>query len=205
VLTAWNGLAIAAFARASRVVRAMKGEAGEEAAVGYLTSARRAAAFIRERMWDERTGRLLRRYRDGESAIDAFAEDYASLVFGLLELFEADGRRDWFDWATRLQARQDELFWDEEAGGWFSTSGADPAVRPRLKDDYDGAEPAASSLGVLNLLRLDRLAGADAMGERIGKTLRLFSPRLEGAPRAVPMMLTALSEYHGDEPRSSLG
>ena len=75
-------------------------------------------------MWDPATGRLLRRYRDGEGAIDAYAEDYACLIFGLLELFEADGDPAWLEWAVELQRRQDALFRDEEAGGWFSTTAA---------------------------------------------------------------------------------
>src|SRR5439155_25748806 len=85
VLTAWNGLMIAAFARASRVVP--KG-------APYLDAARRAASFIRDRMWNgtsSNTGQaLLRRYRHGEASIEAYAEDYAYLIYGLLELFQAD-------------------------------------------------------------------------------------------------------------------
>ena len=66
---------------------------------------------------------LLRRYRDGEAAIDGYAEDYACLIFGLLELFQADGDPAWLEWARELQAAQDALFWDERQGGWFSTTG----------------------------------------------------------------------------------
>ena len=198
ILTAWNGLMIAAFARAGRVVPAMMpdAEASRAAAASYLRSARRAASFLRARMWDESQGRLFRRYRDGEAAIEAYAEDYAGLVFGLLDLFEAEGDAAWLEWAVRLQERQDELFWDEAEGGWFGTTGRDPSIALRLKEDYDGAEPSASSVAVHNLLRLAHLTGDRAMGSRIERTFTLFAPRIESMARAVPMMLAALSAWH---------
>ena len=66
--------------------------------------------------------------RAGTPSIDGYAEDYAYLIFGLLELFQADADPAWLEWAIALQRRQDELFWDESAGGWFSTTGRDPSV-----------------------------------------------------------------------------
>ena len=197
VLTAWNGLMIAAFARASRIARAFwpPFSEGREEADTYLRSARDAASFVRARMWNGETGTLLRRYRAGDAAIEGYAEDYACLIFGLLDLFEADGDAGWLEWALRLQQRQDELFWDSQEGGWFSTTGTDPSVELRLKEDYDGAEPAASSVSAMNLLRLGHLTGEATAAERVERTLRLFAPRLEGTGRAVPMMLAALSAY----------
>jgi uncharacterized protein YyaL (SSP411 family) len=184
---------IGAFARASRVMDAMR-TAGSGAAL--IERARRAATFLRERMWDERRERLFRRYRDGAAAIDGYAEDYACVVFGLLELFEADGDAAWLDWAIRLQARQDALFWDEALGGWFGTTGEDASVPLRLKEDYDGAEPSASSVSALNLVRLGHVTGDAAILSRLERTLKLFAPRIESMPRAVPMMLSALSAWH---------
>ena len=109
------------------------------------TCARRSAppASSGATLWDARERQLLRRYRDGDAGIPAYAEDYAFLIFGLLELFQADGDPAWLEWANDLQGAQDERFWDEADGGWFSTSGDDPAVLLRLKEDYDGAEPSA--------------------------------------------------------------
>ncbi len=202
VLTAWNGLAMAAFARASRVVAALE-PGGQVRAGEYLAAAERAAAFIRERLWDEERRRLLRRYRGGEAGGDGYAEDYACLVFGLLELFQAGGDAEHLRFARLVQQRQDELFWDGENGGWFSTTGEDPSMLLRLKEEYDGAEPAASSIGALNLVVWSRLGlspGLDGEGdpvERLEQTLRAFEPRLSHASRAVPMMLAALSAYHG--------
>ena len=114
-------------------------------------------------MWTRERRRLLRRYRDGDAAIDGYAEDYAFLIFGLLELFQADGDAAWLDWALELQRAQDERFWDEQDGGWFSTTGEDPTVLLRLKEDYDGAEPSPSSVSVLNLLTLTHLMPSGAM------------------------------------------
>jgi uncharacterized protein YyaL (SSP411 family) len=194
ILTSWNGLMIAAFARMARMFRGL-GRDGRAAAEPYLETARRAAVFIRERMWNADTGTLLRRYRDGHAEIDGYAEDYAYLIAGLLELFQADPAPMWLEWAIALQRRQDELFWDEAAGGWFSTTGKDPTVLLRMKEDYDGAEPTASSVSVLNLLVLSHLVPDAAWRDRIERTLKLFGTRLEQMGRGVPMMAAALSTY----------
>jgi uncharacterized protein len=192
VLTAWNGLMIAAFARAARVL------AGRADSAVYLAAARKAADFIQTVMWSPADGRLLRRYRDGDAAIDGYAEDYAFMIFGVLELFQADGDPRWLEWAVRLQHRQDERFWDSAEGGWFSTTGSDPAVLLRLKEDYDGAEPAASSVSVLNLITLAHLTGDDTARARAEKTLARYGPRAGTAARVIPMMLAALSSWYAD-------
>ncbi|HEY2906416.1 MAG TPA: thioredoxin domain-containing protein [Vicinamibacterales bacterium] len=192
VLTAWNGLMIAAFARMARVLRAL-GPDGAVVAQPYLAAARRAATFIQSTMWDAASGRLLRRYREGHAAIDAFAEDHAYLIFGLIELLQADADVKWLDWAVALQRRQDERFWDEAEGGWFSTTGQDASVLLRMKEDYDGAEPTASSVSVLNLIALSHLIDDSVWTERIDRTLKYFGERLQQMGRAVPMMAAALS------------
>jgi len=194
ILTSWNGLMIAAFARVARVLRGA-GADGPAAAAPHLESARRAAAFIREEMWSAGSRTLLRRYRDGHAEIEAYAEDYAYLIFGLLELFQADADPVWLEWSISLQQRQDELFWDEASGGWFSTTGRDPSVLLRMKEDYDGAEPTASSVSVLNLIVLSHLVEDARWPDRIDRTLRLFGSRLEQVGRAVPMMAAALSTF----------
>ena len=190
VLTAWNGLMIAAFARAARVLPS------SPSAAAYLNAARRSADFIRTTLWNVAARRLKRRYRDGEAGIDGYAEDYAFLIFGLLELFQADGDVRWLDWALTLQTVQDELFWDDADGGWFSTTGIDPTVLLRLKEDYDGAEPAASSVSVLNLLTLVHMVPDQTALAKAERTLSRLGPRVGAAARAVPMMLCALSGWH---------
>jgi uncharacterized protein YyaL (SSP411 family) len=146
-------------------------------------------------MWNPDTATLLRRYRAGHAEIDAYAEDYAFLIFGLLELVQADPDASWLAWAVTLQRRQDELFWDDVGGGWFSTTGRDPSVLLRMKEDYDGAEPAASSVSVMNLLVLSHLVEDGRWTGQIDRTLRFFGGRLEQIGRAVPMMAAALSTY----------
>jgi uncharacterized protein YyaL (SSP411 family) len=190
VLTGWNGLMLAAFARAARVL--------PDAATRsrYLEASVRNAAFLQKTMWNAGRRVLLRRYREGDAAIDGYAEDYAFLVFGLLELFQASGDARWLQFALTLQARQDELFWDAGNGGWFNTTGQDPSVILRLKEDYDGAEPAPSSMSVMNLLFLSHLTADRAHIDKIEKTLRMFGPNLVKIARAVPMLMAALSTYH---------
>ena len=190
VLTGWNGLMLAACARAARV---LPGQAARARALG---AAQRAARFLERHVWDEGRGILKRRYRAGDAAIDGYAEDYAYLIFGLLELFQADGDPHWIAWVRTLQQRQDDQFWDSDKGGWFNTTGGDPSVILRMKEDYDGAEPAPSSIAVLNLLTLAHLTAEPVYFERVEKTLRMFGSRLGQLARAVPMMLAALSTYH---------
>jgi uncharacterized protein YyaL (SSP411 family) len=195
VLTAWNGLMIAAFARASRVLRLRELGGGREIAERALASAQRAAAFLREHMWDRSRRVLRRRYRSGEAAIDGYAEDYACAIFGALELLQADGDPAWLEWARELQAVLDARFGDASGGGWFSTTGEDASVIIRLKEDHDGAEPSATSVAVHNLLVLAHLDERfDA--SRVEAAIGAFGARLESQGRAVPMMAAALSAWH---------
>jgi uncharacterized protein len=196
VLTAWNGLMVAACARAARVLAgggALGQDMGDDPGARHLIAARRAATFLRETMWDGT--RLLRRYRGGDAAIEGYAEDYAFLIWGLLELVQADGDPAWLAWAQTLQARMDERFWDEEGGAWFSTTGEDASVLLRMKEDYDGAEPAPSSVGVLNLVTLAHLTGGPSERSRAERALAAFGSRLTEQARGVPMMLAALSAW----------
>jgi uncharacterized protein YyaL (SSP411 family) len=195
VLTAWNGLMIGAFARASRV---MSGEAlGQDPAIDpgarHLGSARRAADFLCREMWDAENQLLKRRYRAGTAAIDGYAEDYACLIFGLLELVQSDADAQWLEWAVALQRRQDHLFWDSEGGGWFSTTGRDASVLMRLKEDYDGAEPSASGVGAWNLVVLAHLTGDTAYARRAEEVFAGFAHRLSTQGRGLPFMSAALS------------
>jgi uncharacterized protein YyaL (SSP411 family) len=181
---------IAAFARAARVLPD-RPQAGE-----WLGAARRAAEFIRETMWRPSEGTLLRRWREGDASIEGYAEDYACLIWGLLELFQADGDPAWLAWARELQDQHDARFWDEKDGGWFSTTGRDPSVLLRLKEDYDGAEPSASSVSVLNLLTLAHLVNDEAARQKAERTLARYGARAGRAARVIPMMLAGLSSWH---------
>ena len=189
-LTTWNGLMISAFARGYQVL-------GDEA---YLTAARRAADFIRANVYDEDRGVLLRRYRAGKAAIDGYADDYAFLIRGLLDLYETCFDVTYVQWALALQEKQDALFWDERSGGYFDTSDADEAILLRLKEGYDGAEPSANSIAVMNLLRLTHMTDDAGLRGKAERTLAAFGSELRRTPHALPAMLTALT-FHLDKPR----
>jgi uncharacterized protein YyaL (SSP411 family) len=200
VLTAWNGLTIAAFARAGRVLRPQL--VGGNGGAPYIREAQSAARFVRRYLWDDASGTLLRRFRNGKSGVDGYAEDYAYMIFGLLELFQSDGDPASLEWAMALQTRLDDLFWDEEEGGWFSTTGRDATVLLRLKDDHDGAEPSASAVSLHNLLVLAHLVdqgSAEAQrtyAARIARTMQWAGARAAQYGRAIPMMMAAVSAYH---------
>lgn len=198
VLAGWNGLMLAAFARAARVIPA--DQAGAAAA---LDTAERAAEFLWNRLWDEDRDRLLRRFREGRSDIDGYCEDYACAIWGLLELFQAGGDPRWLDWARQLQAIQDALFWDDAEGGWFSTTGDDPTVLLRLKEDYDGAEPSAGSVAAGNLLTLAHLSGGEAAAEHLARLERAIRRTVTApqAARVVPLMSATASTFLAGAPQ----
>jgi uncharacterized protein YyaL (SSP411 family) len=189
-ITAWNGLMISGFARAAQAL-------GDET---YLAAATSAAAFIKRNLYNETTGTLMRRYRDGEAAVEGYADDYAFLIRGLLDLYEASFNVGDLTWALALQDRQNELFWDEAHGGYFSTTGEDKTVLLRMKNDYDGAEPSANSISLLNLLRLAQMTDNTAYRKKAEQTLKAFSRNLDRAPHAMPQMMAAF-DYHLDKPK----
>jgi hypothetical protein len=181
IITAWNGLMISAFARGAQVL----GDAN------YLESATRAAEFVREKLYDPKTQTLRRSYRAGPSEIGGFAEDYAFYIQGLLDLYEASFDVQWLRLAEQLQATQDRLFWDEKNGGYFTSTGDDPSILLRLKEDNDNAEPAPSSIAALNLLRLGQIRDGKELRQRAKKTIGAFATSLNH-PSAMPQMLVAL-------------
>lgn len=191
VITAWNGLMIAAFARAARVLVDSPNRRR------WRDAAEAAARFVQAKLWDKSSRTLLRRYRDGEAAISGFCEDYAYLIWGLLELFQATGDVTWKNWAAELQTRQSELFFDESDGGWFSTTGADPTVLLRLKEDYDGAEPSAASVTTMNLMTLAHITGDESYRARASRALERYGPQIGKVARVMPFMMSNLVKWHG--------
>jgi uncharacterized protein YyaL (SSP411 family) len=182
ILCAWNGLMITAFARAGAVLDSVE----------YLNTAVKAAEFIKTQLTDPATGELRRSWRQGAVLERGFAEDYAFLIQGLLDLYEATFSIQWLQWGTQLQALMDRLFWDEEGGGYYSSAEGDPHLLVRLKEDYDGAEPSANSVASLNLLRLSRMIGDSAAVKKAERIFALSTRTLEGMPAAVPQLLVAL-------------
>jgi uncharacterized protein YyaL (SSP411 family) len=218
ILAAWNGLMISALTKGHQVLgcrsllahstgsglRACRG-AGDGPGAGSIESrastllqaAVRAAEFLRRELYDGGTGVLYRSYRDGRSDVKGFAEDYAFLVQGLLDLYEASFELRWLQWAEQLQARMDALFWDADAGGYFNSRADDPSIIARLKEDYDGAEPAPGSVAALNLLRLDAILGSAEAGvmnyrERAVRCIEAFRGQWMNAPQTLPLMLCAI-------------
>ena len=193
VLTSWNGLMIAATARAGRILGASDPARGRH----WIARAIRAAAFVRSALWQPDTQTLRRRWRAGDAGIEGYCEDYAGIVWGCLELLQATGDPAWLTWARDVQAAQDRLFWDEAGAGWFNTTGHDPSVLLRLKEDYDGAEPAAGSIAVRNLIELVHLESDEVASRRIARTLARLGPRLPTGARTVPLMVSNLAAWHG--------
>ena len=182
VLTAWNGLMISALARASQVFEEPR----------YLTAAESAARFVQVKLYDSKKGHLRRRYRAGETAVNGFVDDYAFLVQGLIDLYEASFDVRWLSWAIQLEGKQDELFWDSKNGGYFTTSGADPAILMQTREDYDGAEPSPNSVAAMNLLRLWQMTDRKDWHDKAEKTFAIFGNRLQEFPQALPQLVAAL-------------
>ena len=181
VLAGWNGMMISSFAKAAQVLNEPS----------YAAAARAAADFLRTHLWDDARQILLRRHRDGESAIDAFLDDYAYCGLALLDLYETTFEAGDFAWAVTLAERAIAQFADTEHGGFFSTSTEN--ILLRLKDDYDGAEPSGNSGMVMLLLRLARMTGRDDFAAHADQALKAFASRLEEAGTGVPQMLVAHS------------
>jgi uncharacterized protein YyaL (SSP411 family) len=190
VLTAWNGLMISALAKGGAILSEPR----------YSAAAARAGEFILGRMYDAKTGRLLRRYRQRDAAIPGFLDDYALFTQALLDLYETQFDTRCLQTAVKLAEKQSGLFEDREHGGFFSTAAGDASLVVRMKEDYDGAEPSANSVAALNLLRLAQMTDRKDFRESAEKTLRAFASRITGMPSAVPQMLVAY-EFSLAKPR----
>ncbi|MBC7925392.1 MAG: thioredoxin domain-containing protein [Bryobacteraceae bacterium] len=179
VLTAWNGLMISAFAKASRVL------GGSE----YAQAGHRAADFVLKHLCADNL--LFRRWRDGEAAIGGFLDDYAFFVQGLLDLYEAEFEDNHLRSAIELTGRMLELFEDVEQGGFFSSTTADPTLILRIKEDYDGAEPSGNSVAIMNLLRLAHITGKGEYRTSAERALAVFAKKLADGPTSLPQMLSS--------------
>jgi uncharacterized protein len=187
IITAWNGLMISAYARAAQVLDDPR----------YLEIGTGAAKFLLANLYDKKSKLLYRSYREGRSNIEGFADDYAFVVRALLDLYETSFDVEWLKVALQLQEMQDRLFFDEKNGGYFSNSGRDESVFVRMKDDNDGAEPAASSVAALNLLRLSQIYDDAKIAERAKKTIDAFVTILSQFPSGMPQMLVAVENSLG--------
>jgi uncharacterized protein YyaL (SSP411 family) len=183
VLTGWNGLMISALAQAAAVLEEPK----------YLQAAERAARFLLNNTWTG--GRLLRSHRAGTSKIDAFLEDHAFFVRGLLDLYDASFDSFWLGEAGRLTQQMIAFFWDDDAGGFFTTAEHHDALIVRMKDSYDGATPSGNSVAAAALQRLALLTGNDDFARKAEQTLHLFAQAMKEQPAGHTEMLANLDAH----------
>ncbi len=186
ILTDWNGLMIAALAKGAQAFNSIR----------YVKIAEKAVEFILEKL-QRADGRLIHRYRDGEATIDGNLSDYAFLVWGLIELYEATFKINYLEEALRLQEEIIEHFWDKENGGLFFTSDDSEKLLVRNKEFRDGAIPSGNSVTLLNLIRFARMTGKAHYEEKAAALARAFSLHEEGTPSQNTMFLTALDFFIG--------
>lgn len=181
VLTAWNGLMIAALAFSGRVLDKEQ----------YVSAAEKALAFIRSHLKDN-DGRLLARYREGEAAYAGYLDDYAFLIWALLELYQATFKAEYIEEALELTKVTLTDFWDKSGQGFFMTSERGEELLIRPKEVYDGAIPAGNSLMALNLLRLSALTNDLSYEEKAVVLLQAFFGTVKQYPTGYAALLQAM-------------
>ncbi|MDN7025887.1 thioredoxin domain-containing protein [Methanoculleus sp. FWC-SCC1] len=186
ILTDWNGLMIAALAKAARAF----------GSVEYREAAERAASFLLSRL-RRPDGRLLHRYRDGEAGITATADDYAFLIWGLWELYETTFDVGYLTTALLLQNDMLAHYQDAENGGFYTTAADEIDLPVRQKEVYDGAVPSANSVAVTNLLVLGRMTAHLEFEEAAYRALQVFSGTISSMPAAYTFFLTAVDFIAG--------
>jgi hypothetical protein len=181
VLTDWNGLFIAALAKAGRAFDQPK----------YIETVKRAADFLLEKMFDPQIG-LRHRYRDGQVRIPGFLDDYAFLIWGLTEIFESTFETKYLKRAVELTEQAIEKFRDQDQGGFFFTANNVDVTLVRNKIVSDGAYPSGNSIAALNLIRLARLSGRLEFEEKAEQLLTSLSPLIAENPSAFAQLMIAL-------------
>ncbi|MFA0847819.1 MAG: thioredoxin domain-containing protein [Methanobacterium formicicum] len=180
ILTDWNGLVITALSLAGRVF-------GRE---DYLVAAGEAVDFIMTHLHSQ--GRLQHRWREGESAIEGNLDDYAYLIWGLLELYQATFQAEYLKAALKLNQALTKHFWDNEEGGYYFTPDHAPQILVRQKEAYDTALPSGNSVQQMNLERLYLLTGENNFRETSESLEKYFSPTMKQTPAAFTMFLSAI-------------
>ena len=181
ILTDWNGLMIAALAKGAKVLDEPE----------YTRAAKQSADFILGTMRDA-DGKLYHRFREGERAVEAFLDDYAFLIWGLVELYETTFEEQYLQEAKDLTDDMISQFWDVEHGGFYFTSQQAEDILVRKKDIYDGAVPSGNSVAMLVLLRLGRMIANLEFEEKAIKISRTFSNSISNSPAGYTMLLVAL-------------
>ena len=181
VLVSWNGLMIAALAEGGRILSDER----------YTGAAERAGSFILEHM-RQNDGRLLHTFKDGQAKLDAYLDDYSSLIDGLTRLYESTGEPRWIQSALELAAIMIDEFGDAEQGGFYFTGRRHEALIARQKDIHDNATPSGSGLAATALLRLGALTGRVDLTSAAKAALESIQSVLEREPAACGQSLIAL-------------
>ena len=187
ILTAWNGLMIAALSKAARALDKP----------AYAEAAAKAAEFLLRELRRE-DGRLLARYRDGEAAFLGYVDDYAFLVWGLIELYETTFELRYLREAVQLNAEMLRLFGDEEKGGLFFYGSDAEQLLTRPKEIYDGAMPSGNGAAALNMLRLSRLTYDAKLSQAADEQLQAFAGAVASYPPGHALTLAALDFAYGE-------
>ncbi len=186
VLTAWNGLMLAAFAEASAILDSDE----------YLEIARRNADFLlAELRADER---VLRTWKDGTAKLNGYLEDYANLADGLFELFQVSGEEKYLVESRALADLLIDHFWDEDAGGFYFTSNDHEVLLIRSKDFYDNATPSGNSVATDILVKLAKVFGDEKYERHAERVLRLIADQIRRHPGAFGRVLSTLEFHLGD-------
>lgn len=185
VITGWNGLMISSLAYGGAVLHEQR----------YTKAAEQAAQFILSTL--HKDGRLMRYYRNGRSVERGFLDDYAFMIMGLLDLYEATFDSEWLIQAKKLTDEMIELFVDEEHGGFYLTGKDGEKLIARTKPDSDGAIASGNSVAALALLRLGRITMNQQYTEQATKTLEAFSKQMQQSPGNSTVMLMALNFWLG--------
>jgi uncharacterized protein YyaL (SSP411 family) len=188
ILTAWNGLMLAAFAEVAAV---LDSDTFRQVAI-------RNAEFLRETLTtrdEDGHLRLLRTFRSGQAKLNAYLEDYAFFADGLLHLYEATFDVQWLGLARELTTTMFAYFWDEQNGGFFATSADHETLIQRPKDWDDNATPSGNSVALDVLLRLAALTGESDYREHAARVLRRLGSTLEKHPYSFARCLSALDFY----------
>ena len=184
IQVSWNGLMISAFAQAYRVFGISS----------YLDSASKTAGFITDHMRSDQ-GLLLHTFKDGHAHFNAYLDDYACLIQGLTDLYEASFDTTWLVAARDLMDVMIDQFWDETAGGFFYTGKDHETLIVRSKNPYDNATPSGNSVGAMALMRLGTLLERADWWDMSGRILRLFGRYIKEAPAGFGNMICALDFY----------
>jgi len=189
ILTAWNGLMMASFAEAGVVLNRPD----------YTDAARRNAEFVISSLY--RDGALLRTWKDSVAKFNAYLEDYAFLIEGLVTLYETTGEFRWLTKALALTEVMIAEFWDEDAGGFFFTGTSHESLIVRSKDYFDNATPSGNSVAALALLKLSLLSGkeqyrnlATAVLREVGDSIRRYPSGFGYALSAADFLLSTPKE-----------